>query len=181
MKGISKFQRGFTLVELLVVIAIIGALAALLMPVFSKVKAKSKGAKCISNLNQLGVVVRMYAQENEGRMPVMYDRIAGGQTNRPSMDVVLSAKAGGAQRVFRCPADYKGIYRKTGSSYSWNVLLNNQPSHNLRMFQLVFDPTETPVFFDKEKFHIDRGPGKGKNYLYAAGNIKNLLVITGTR
>ena len=174
-------KRAFTLVELLVTISIIGALAALLLPVFSKVKAKGKGAKCLSNLHQLGLALQMYAQENEGRMPVMYDRVAGGPANRRSMDVVLAKKVGGAKYVFQCPADYKEIYKGSGSSYAWNVLLNNQPSHNLKMFHLEFDPTETPVFFDKEKFHNDRGPGRGKNYLYADGNLKKLLVITGTR
>ena len=34
--------------------------------------------------------------------------------------------------------------------------------------------------FDKEKFHIARGEKKAKNFLYADGHIKNLLVIEGT-
>ena len=34
--------------------------------------------------------------------------------------------------------------------------------------------------FDKEKFHIARGDAKAKNFLYADGHIKNLLVIEGT-
>ena len=33
--------------------------------------------------------------------------------------------------------------------------------------------------YDKEKFHIARGEGKARNFLYADGHIKNLLVDRG--
>ena len=36
-----------------------------------------------------------------------------------------------------------------------------------------------PLFFDKEKFHSVRGDSKARNYLYADGHIKNLLVLDG--
>ena len=41
-------SRGFTLIELLVVIAIIAILAAILFPVFMRVKEKAKQATCVS-------------------------------------------------------------------------------------------------------------------------------------
>ena len=46
---------------------------------------------------------------------------------------------------------------------------------------LDFDPHQIPVVFDKEAFHAARGPGRGVNYLYADGHIKNLLVLEGTK
>lgn len=54
-------QRGFTLIELLVVIAIILILAAILFPVFAKVRAKAMQTACLNNLKQLGVASEMYA------------------------------------------------------------------------------------------------------------------------
>ena len=45
---------------------------------------------------------------------------------------------------------------------------------------MKFDPHAMPLMYDKEKFHITRGETKAKNFLYADGHIKNLLVIAGT-
>lgn len=66
---IGFIRRGFTLVELLVVIAIIGLLAALLFPVFAKVREKARQTTCASNLRQLGQAFMLYAQDYDQRLP----------------------------------------------------------------------------------------------------------------
>ena len=55
----------FTLIELLVVIAIIGLLAAMLLPVLARAKAKARESACTSQLNQFGKALLMYWDENE--------------------------------------------------------------------------------------------------------------------
>jgi len=62
-------KQGFTLIELLVVIAIIAILAAILFPVFAKVREKARQASCASNMKQLGLAIIQYSQDNDEAMP----------------------------------------------------------------------------------------------------------------
>lgn len=62
-------KRGFTLIELLVVIAIISILASILMPVFSRARAKGRQAACISNVKQIVLANLMYAEDYDEIIP----------------------------------------------------------------------------------------------------------------
>ncbi len=175
-------RLAFTLLELLVVIAIIGILAALLMPALGKAKEAGRSTACLSNLHQIGVALQLYVQDNNNRLPIMRDRLAG--TNQPatnslsSPDLVLRSQLGNTN-VLRCPSDRKLLFEATGASYAWNSLLNGQRDDDLNVLGLHFDPHAIPVMYDKEDFHAARGPGKAVNYLYADGHIKNLLTLEG--
>jgi prepilin-type N-terminal cleavage/methylation domain-containing protein len=59
----TERPRGFTLIELLVLVAIIGILAAMLFPVFGRVREKGRSTVCASNLKQIGAGIAMYAQD----------------------------------------------------------------------------------------------------------------------
>lgn len=58
-----KGRRGFTLIELLVVIAIIAILAAILFPVFARVRKTALNSDCQSNLKQISSAFKMYLGE----------------------------------------------------------------------------------------------------------------------
>jgi prepilin-type processing-associated H-X9-DG protein len=72
------------LIELLTVIAIIGILAAIIIPTVGAVRTKAQGARCTSNLRQIGVGVRLFANDNKGMMvpwraePNEYDSVKQG-------------------------------------------------------------------------------------------------------
>ena len=85
----TNFRRAFTLVELLVVIAILAILAALLLPAMAAAKAKANRAVCLSNLRQVGVAIRIYANDSNGEIP--YGPKAGAFTS--PMDLYPSTGA----------------------------------------------------------------------------------------
>lgn len=60
---------GFTLIELLVVMAIVSILAAMILPVIQTAKEKARGAKCISNLRQIGHAIYGYQAQFDGYIP----------------------------------------------------------------------------------------------------------------
>lgn len=64
----SPRSGGFTLVEILVVLAIIAILAAILMPAFNGAREGAKQTNCASNLQQIGIAVRLY-YDDEKRYP----------------------------------------------------------------------------------------------------------------
>ncbi len=66
---LNKPFRAFTLIELLVVIAVVALLAAVLLPVFAKVRARGRQVACLSNLRQLGLATFQYAQDFDDHYP----------------------------------------------------------------------------------------------------------------
>lgn len=170
----------FSLIELLVTVAIIAVLAALIMPALSKTKETGRSTFCQNNLHNIGAALQMYVGENQNHMPTMYDQMMGTnfQTNLATIDGVLSNQLGSHQ-VLCCPSDNVQIFQQTGSSYSWNNLVNGQNADHLQIFATAYPMTRIPLAYDKQSFHAALGSKRAVNYLYADGHIKNLLILGG--
>ncbi len=100
--------KGFTLIELLVVIAIIAILAAILFPVYARVRAKGYQIHCLNNIKQLGTAMTLYAQNNENSLPV-------GVTEDKKYWYTLLNSYVRNKDVFRCPCDSSNTQSADGS------------------------------------------------------------------
>ena len=96
-------RKGFTLIELLVVIAIIAILAAILFPVFQKVRENARRASCQSNMKQIGLAVTQYNQDADEKMPsVLMPSGVAGVNNNWQVTLQPFIKSYG---VFICPSN----------------------------------------------------------------------------
>lgn len=196
-------HRAFTLIELLCTIAVLAILAGLLLPAFGPTKAKTQNAACLNNLRQLGIAARLYADDNQERLPsaeILPTLPIDPQNPLPRICDVLADYFGKAPRpgtnspaVFKCPMDNKGRYTAQGSSYEWNAELNGHridgtrtdyaflllekgnPAAGITNFVLTFPPATTPLFLDYDAFH-PRRPKPGKNVVFMDGHATVLEV-----
>ena len=82
--------------------------AAMLLPAFAQAKQKAQGIKCMNNVKQLSLAVRMYAADNKDQYP--------SATNW--CDALRSYA--GTTETFHCPADFSG----GRCSYAFNARLS---------------------------------------------------------
>jgi len=101
-------RHAFTLIELLVVIAVIAILAALLLPALSRAKQKAWTTSCNSNLHQIGLAMRMFADENgelypESGKDVYWDAADPTTKEQSWMQQIFSYV--GNTNAFNCPGN----------------------------------------------------------------------------
>lgn len=106
-----KKHSAFTLIELLVVIAIIAILAAILFPVFAKVREKARQTTCTSNEKQIGLAMLQYQQDYDEMFPMMHYNDSAGQEVRWFEMVGPYVKNG---------SKYAGINRYSGAGGIWH-------------------------------------------------------------
>jgi len=172
------------MVELLVVIAIIAVLASLLLPALARAKEKARDVSCVNNLKQLGVAVRMFSDENEGKLPLAEQLPTVPSTNPPLPRIcdLLAPQIGyntnalpQRNTVFRCPSDNASRFEQNGSSYEWNNWYGGRPVDSPRHSQNPI--SDAFLMYDYENFHSD---GAGKNVLFADFHVGLIKGATAT-
>jgi prepilin-type N-terminal cleavage/methylation domain-containing protein/prepilin-type processing-associated H-X9-DG protein len=158
----SEFLLAFTLVELLVVIAIVAVLAALLLPTLGTGRAKARRAQCAAQLQQWGVALQMYAQDNAEAIPRRGQGVRPlTQLNRPedwfnalapelgqpgfgSYIASASTNANSPPAIFVCPAA-KPAPSRYFLTYAMNMYLS--PWNESEPHRLNSIPTPAAVVF----------------------------------
>ena len=167
--------KGFTLIELLVVISIISLLISLLMPALKQARESARKVSCMSNLKQIGIAARMYAEDNGQWLPhagYTYNNTASGPyigwTAQLSRYLNVSSMTAYQLNhgVFQCPSQtnpssgYPG-YGDNGfyGGYGWNyVRLGYIPNHRLENtinLTQVRNPTKTLMAGDTSDEYIN--------------------------
>jgi len=97
----------FTPLELLVVTAIMGILAGLLLPALAKAKSKALRIACVSNVRQVGVGFRLWADDHAQRFPWEVDINQGGTRENPDayQHFTVASNEFGTPKILVCPGD----------------------------------------------------------------------------
>ena len=144
----KPLRRGFTLIELLVVIAIIAILAAILFPVFQKVRENARRASCESNVKQLALSVIQYTQDNDEAYPTAAANGRRGWAGK----VYSYIKSTG---VYDCPDDPTGVTKNLEGnnevdvpvSYGYNLNLTNA-GHDGGTLSQITSPAQSVQIFE---------------------------------
>ena len=190
----SKARIGFTLIELLVVIAI---LAAILFPVFHKVRENARRASCQSNLKQIGIAFTQYTQDADEKFPCVN---SGNSSQGWASAIYPFVKSTG---VYKCPDDSIGGEKVTyGTNYAifhgTPVNGSNENMNGMSLAQLA-SPASTVLNYegngdvhgpsipnafsgyasssvtDIAKYH-DKDATQSENYLACDGHVKYVKI-----
>ncbi|MBI5832893.1 MAG: prepilin-type N-terminal cleavage/methylation domain-containing protein [Armatimonadetes bacterium] len=172
----SRRRAAFTLIELLVVIAIIAILAAILFPVFAKAREKAEQTTCASNCKQIGLAVRMYAEDYDSRLPYL----ASQPSVTPTLgrgDLVINPYIKNTHikntQIWECPSGDENYFQTEHTSYGWVELFNGVKwSHPRFMGQ---DLTNLPCLLDAQIWHWAGSDNGGKNALWLDGHVKYVI------
>ncbi len=142
----NRRSHGFTLIELLVVIAIIAILAAILFPVFQKVRENARRTACLSNEKQIGIAAMQYTQDSDEKYVAGANPFGKGAGWAGQLYPYIKSVG-----VFRCPDNSTNL-PGTDPSYGLNSQLspyngagNGSNGINLAQFSA---PASTVMLFE---------------------------------
>lgn len=186
----SYRNSAFTLIEMLVCMGIVLVLAAMLFPSLKSMIANSRSAKCASNLRQIGVGMHSFANDNDGKLALVYSQPTSTLTwmQRIAPYVGMDTNALGpaplprAAGIFVCPEWKMDASRKVSyglppfmpddtGPYSWNY--QRQRVSPSKTFMVVEIEQNDEAMRTSRQVPC-RHPNTSANYLFVDGHVENI-------
>jgi prepilin-type processing-associated H-X9-DG protein len=183
-----KPKAAFTFVEMLIVLVLIIVLAIILWP--SNTEKKARTINCLSNLKQIGIGLKLYADDDNGRFPLQISATNSGTTEFiKSVPIfsrfqIASNEFGNSTKILICPFDTKRhaatdfkTLTDSNISYFLNAdAMTTSPDSMLsgdRFLQVNGRPVKPGLFMLTTNLHVTWTPGVhngGGNLLLSDGS-----------
>ena len=127
-------SSAFTLIELLVVITVIAVLISIAIPAFTTVQRRALATQDANNLRQLGIIMLLYLNDNDGSLPAT--SVWPGTANTPA----LYPKYISSRKIFQSPFDRRTSLENDNAPVSYSINANMyaaNPGVNGNMSQVV--------------------------------------------
>lgn len=99
----ARAERGFTFLEVFVVAVIIAILAALLLPVFSTMRARAQRVQCMANLRSLYIAAESYVQQYGSWPQIPVSDSDSAEQDYANAWIAALAPFGPTQKTWICP------------------------------------------------------------------------------
>ncbi len=103
-------RKGFTIIELLIVLGVIMVALGLLLPAYTRVRETSDNLRCMSNMNQVGVITQQYCNDFDGSFPEFFFDFSPG--NSGTLVILIQPKRARAngwsyydESIRQCPSE----------------------------------------------------------------------------
>ncbi|MGV3533985.1 MAG: type II secretion system protein [Chthoniobacteraceae bacterium] len=182
-------RDGFTLIELLVVISIIAILAATSVPVYQSVMMGGKQTAALNNARQIGLGVRMYANDNDGNLPSVDSEEEGAASTSNDAFRQLVPTYVDSEQIFTVPSSKVGAKADNDVSTKSKILERNEnhwayvaglSTSSKSTWPLIVDHTTGSGYYSDKEGDVG-GTWRGtKAVVVHADNSAKLIKLLGT-
>ena len=164
-------SRGFTILEVAIVITIIAIVAALLLPVIEKLRARAQRVQCMANLRNLHVAAAQYVQDNNHWPQIGSSSDDEEESSYAQEWITALAPYQVEKKSWICP---------TLQSLLRNPDYNSSGSERVDYFGMPFDDKPmTPYQWPRQPWFVESADvhGHGQLIIFTDGSISDMKTI----